>query len=251
MNTTRPKKPHPLHAHRHLLGVLTDREVGDLCGLSAARVKTLRQNLGISRPRKASIVEPYRHLLGTMTDIDIAAMIGCRERTVASFRRVRGIVAFRTACAANGTPLSPRSKPKYRAPLTDRERWTHLLGTMPDAAVAEQVGCNPCTIRLWRIAAGIAPCRTWRATLKGESHGNTGSKRCGRKREPLSVTRWAKAWDDANDAPFMATDYADAIGKRVSVAVVGIERAVRRGEITEIDRHNVKRGVCGCYVVAA
>jgi hypothetical protein len=64
------------------------------------------------------------------------------------------------------------------------------------------------------------------------------------------VTRWAAAWDEEHDAPFMGTDYADAIGKRVSVAVVAIERAVRRGEITEIDRHNVKRGVCGCYVVA-
>ena len=252
MNTTKPnRKPHPVDPYRHLFGLVPDAEIAAMCGLSAVRVKVIRQESGVRRSRAPSKVEPYRHLLGTMTDGDIAAMIGCSERTVAGYRRRRGIVAYRGACAAAGTPLSPRVKPKYRGPIEDREKWTHLLGKMPDAEVASQVGCNPCTIRLWRIAAGIEPCRTWRATLKGEPHGNTGNVRCGRRAEPLSATRWAKAWDDANDAPFTATDYADAIGKRVSAAVVAIERAVARGEITEIDKHDPKRGVCGCYVVAA
>lgn len=219
-----------------MLATCPDSDVAIAAGVNKATIRRFRTSLGILPYTRENELDQWLHLVGIEPDRVIAALADVSVRVVSGYRRARGIEpqakvreAARAAKARTGKKMPPRK---------DRGAWLPLLGKMSDADVAAKAGIHMATARQWRIDAGIGPFQPRRTPQP-----KTG-------REWLAVTRWAQAWDDANDRTFMATDYADDRRLSLPVAVARIERAVRRGEITEVDKHDPKRGVCGCYVVA-
>lgn len=261
-----------LRAHLPLVGTMSDRALGALVGVSFKTARKYRRLLGIP-PWRATVdtveskAAPHLDSLGHVTDREFAALAGISVVSAVRLRARYGITP-----APRKVRVSPPKPPKVKAPkvaaekpkrtrnrkpLIDATPWLHLLGTLSDLEVARRAGCNESTARNWRTRRGIPSLmQSKRAALDAAATPAELVKRVERRKRfktwtgsQLAVTKWSKAYDDEHDRPFLATTYADAVGVSVTTAVQRIEKAVARGEITEIDKH--RPGVCGCYVVAA
>ncbi len=83
----------------------------------------------------------YRHLLGRISDAQVAARVGVTPTAVGNVRRRLGIPPARAATPSFDWP----------------DCIIRQLGTVPDRALAEEVGCSPATIRYQRCIRGIEP----------------------------------------------------------------------------------------------
>lgn len=237
------------------LGTKPDKDIAALAGVSCVTVHRYRVLLGIGPFRMVNAIHDHRHLLGVLSDAKVAALAGVNRAVVTTYRNRLGI----HAAPRVPPPPKPEGCRRPARPTRDRAPFAAMLGTAPDRVVAEAAGVHMATARQWRVDAGIPPFRKRGAPFVSdetddEKRGRileAKRRRSAARREQtkLAVTLWAAAWDDEHDRPFLATDYADAVGINLVEAVRRLTLAVRRGQITEIDRH--RPGVCGCYVVGA
>lgn len=102
----------------------------------------------------------------------------------------------------------------------------HLLGTMPDAAVAKLTGHNPETVRRWRVGAGIEAFRKWRPEFTGLS----------------GVGEWARE----RDVAFTTVEYAAAAGVTPQTAWARLNIACQRGEVVVVERLGAQTGTLWC-----
>lgn len=119
-----------------------------------------------TKAKRASKVDALRHLVGVETDAEVARRAGVVPETVRIYRIRNGIPSARQTEAANRGPNSgePKAEPKRsrnRAKKAETEAtalepgpvkprkagvaspidpYVHLLGTMPDTALAQQLG---------------------------------------------------------------------------------------------------------------
>ena len=124
-----------LAPHLDKVGVLSDREVAELSGVSIQTIVRYRAANGIPSARskqsrkgkkapsrtpaskvtkrRTSKVEPFRHLLGTVSDSEVAKMAGVTTGAVTNYRHRLGIAA-RGGGKSAAKALAPQ--PKVAAP---------------------------------------------------------------------------------------------------------------------------------------
>ena len=250
-----------MRAHLPLVGTMSDRALGALVGVSFKTARKYRRLLGIPPWRESVDAKAAPHLdkLGHVHDRDFAALAGIGLASVQRLRARHGITpAPRKVRVYEPKPPAVKApkRTRNRKPHIDPTPWLPMLGTITDIEVARLAGCNESTARNWRTRRGIPSLMESRRIARDAQATPAEAVKREKRRQRfktwtgahLAVTKWAKAYDDEHDRPFLATTYADAVGVSVATAVQRIERAVKRGEITEIDKH--RPGVCGCYVVA-
>jgi hypothetical protein len=141
-----------------------------------------RKTLGIPTccPRHTIDWAPHARLLGTMADCDLAKQIDCSAAAVRKARIARSIPPFRNVRIDWAkwpdllrSPAANAAIAKQIGCYTETVRlrrlllgiashidWdanAHLLGTMPDSAVAAQLNCARTTVGQQRRQRGIPP----------------------------------------------------------------------------------------------
>lgn len=167
-----------IEPYRHLLGVMTDRKISALCGVSSNSVNTYRRSLGIPAlttwakpvepsPLKQNLpldhpVRPYKALLGYVADSEIASAAGVRVSVV---RKVRVALGY--------APSAPTPKPP--PPVRFRDSPGPLLGyeslfaTMSSVKVSRTVGVPYTIVEARRLAIG-APAYVRASRLERYKH---------------------------------------------------------------------------------
>ncbi|TNE88254.1 MAG: hypothetical protein EP330_15125 [Deltaproteobacteria bacterium] len=146
------------------------RELAEQFGVTPGAITAALRRQGISRaaappgPRKSrkggkkaekesttrgagAKLEPHKELLGTVPDDVVAEKAGVSRRTVANYRAKLGIAGYR----------GPRRRKKRTSAI---DEFAHLLGTQPDAAIAELAGVSGNAVRAYRVRRGIP---SWRS----------------------------------------------------------------------------------------
>lgn len=251
------------------IGRMPDGDVAALTGVDVDAVRRLRVAAGVAPFRVYSVerlkagvgawaakrgtsfsTRDYTDATGTRTDLANTEIRAAYHAGI--LRKMSVGRSTRWEYVTEGpTPdeIVKAKASRSRKPMIDAAPWVDLLGMRPDVEIAAIAECNESTVRNWRKRRGI-PSYSARKQATAPPPTAAAIRRKARKATGvLAVTAWARRWDDEHDRPFLATTYADSISLTVAEAVKRIEKAVARGEITEIDKH--RPGVCGCYVVAA
>ena len=250
------------------IGRMPDGDVAALTGVDVDAVRRIRVAAGVAPFRVYSVahlqervgawavkraatftIRDYTDDTGTRTDIANTEIRAAYHAGILRKLSV-GRRTFWEAVTEGPTPdeVVKAKASRSRKPMLDAGPWLHMLGTQPDLSIAALAECNESTVRNWRKRRGI-PSYSERKQASAPPPTAAAIRRKARKAHGLlAVTMWARRWDDEHDRPFLATTYADDVDLTVAEAVRRIEKAVNRGEITEIDKH--RPGVCGCYVVA-
>ncbi|MCO4744559.1 MAG: hypothetical protein KC912_07220 [Proteobacteria bacterium] len=98
-------------------------------------------------------IEAIHDEVGTVPDDVIAEKAGVSRRTVANYRQKHGIAGY-------------RGKRRRRNRKSAVDAYVHLLGTQPDANIAELAGVSGNAVRAYRVRRGIP---SWRESNgKGE-----------------------------------------------------------------------------------
>ena len=118
------------------LGVVTDKQIASLAGVSPSRVRHYRNAIGRTSPapEKHPVPEAALAYLGREIDAEVAKRFGVSASAICALRRRRGIPRF--------DPLS--------ALFAERPELTEQLGVKPDSFFAELAGVSLATIRRYR-----------------------------------------------------------------------------------------------------
>ena len=192
----RGKRTSKLDPHLDKLGVLPDRQVAELAGVTVANVRAYRLRHGVAagwraapkvqeasaakpapkvtRPRKSKL-DPFMDKVGIVPDREVAELAGVSAENVRAFRKRRGIPAsWRAAEQSRPAPASaPVSAPAKRsaaprkaaAPRKSKlDPYMDKVGVMPDRDVAELAGVSAENVRAFRKRRGIPA--DWRSAAK-------------------------------------------------------------------------------------
>ena len=170
-------KPSPLENHLDIVGILTDREVAIMLGMTAENVRAWRNRRGIaaewrkeasgaspaapevdkatrsskassSPSSRSSALDKFDHLLGVVPDATIAHFTGLRVATVGKARAKRGLPA---PAKADGPP------PRHRRSKMDP--YLHMLGQVQDSKIADLSGVSAKNVSNFRRRHGIPSAR--------------------------------------------------------------------------------------------
>lgn len=161
---------------------------------SARNRKPVTVTVPARRRGASASLESFRDELGTVPDDVIAEKAGVSRRTVASFRKEHGIAGYK----------GPRRR---RARQSAIDAHVHLLGTMPDAEVAELAGVSGNAVRAYRVRRGIP---SWRST--------GGARQAEPTPTPVPSTSvghvaWRVEFTDGQSAVVVASSLAAAAGR--------------------------------------
>lgn len=184
---SRRKRASKLDPYLDQLGVVPDRELAELAGVTVANVRAYRKRHGVaaswrkapkqpttaassprpagqSRPRKSKL-DPFLAKVGQLPDREVAELAGVSAENVRAFRKRRGIPAsWRGESQPARTPAAPRSAAKPRnAGQTRRGKLTpfrEVVGVLTDSHVARLADTAAQNVRAYRLRHGI-PAR-WR-----------------------------------------------------------------------------------------
>lgn len=97
---------------------------------------------------KDTRILPYLEMLGKVPDSEVARKAGVSVRTIASFRARNQLNGYK----------GPRKRGADRAPRKSRiDAFSHLVGQLPDRAVAQQAGVSLNAVRNWRMRHNMLP----------------------------------------------------------------------------------------------
>ena len=188
----RSARPSKLDPFMDKVGVLPDREVAEMAGVTSENVRAFRKRRGIpagwrgestprapalakpmpkrrrpsskpAKPRKSKL-DPFMDQVGVVPDAQVAELAGVSAENVRAFRKRRGIpagwrgeTAGAPAAAAKPTPARRRASGPRRGKLTP---YREQIGILTDSQIAKLAGTASQNVRAYRLRHGI-PAR-WR-----------------------------------------------------------------------------------------
>ena len=177
--------------NEHLLGTMTDKELGKLLGRSASGIATARHRRGIpayghgrrNHAQGVWVNPELEALLGTMADAELGEIAGVSRQAVYHARRSRDIPPFW---------MHPDDRPGGLW-----EQHEHLLGTMSDPDLGKLLGVTRDRVFCARKRRGVEPF-------------------------------WKNPWDDPNNVALLGTMPDAELGRRMGLSRHTISGARRR-----------------------
>ena len=173
-------------------------------------------------------VAAVHDLVGILPDHEVASRTGVHKNTVRNYRIKHGIAG---APRGRGSRTATRTAKRVTGRGSPLDDYVHLLGTMTDRDLAEQVGVSVGSFYQYRRNRGIPSFRTNRRSgAVGGTSPNIGSEGSTAK-APSTQARSTLAWK----VGFANGEEAVVVGDSL-VAAVRIATGVERGEIQAISR---------------
>ena len=139
---------HPLRPYKALLGLVHDRDVAKLAGVSRTTVRNWREDFGLqpakplpktpAQSRIENYVGPwlgYESLFGTMSSAKISRAVGVPLQIVEQRQRFLGVAPFRRVSKVS--------------------RYQHLVGVIPNALLAKLAGVSSTRVAEFRSSCRL------------------------------------------------------------------------------------------------
>jgi hypothetical protein len=186
----RNRRPSKLDPYLDKVGVIPDREIAEIAGVTSENVRAYRKRRGIpagwrgetadqvskpgkptKRPRKSaksakprkSKLDPYMDKVGVLPDAEVAAVAGVSAENVRAYRKRRGIPAGWRGEGAVAKPAAAKPAAPRRPGSPRRGKLTpyrEQVGILTDSQVAKLADTAAQNVRAYRLRHGI-PAR-WR-----------------------------------------------------------------------------------------
>lgn len=185
------RRPSKLDPYLDKVGVIPDREVAEIAGVTSENVRAFRKRRGIpagwrgetadqvakpakpakrtragakaTKPRKSKL-DPFMDKVGVLPDAEVAALAGVSAENVRAYRKRRGIAAtWRGEGAVTKAPAAAKPKGVRRPGSPRRGKLTpyrEQIGILTDSQVAKLADTAAQNVRAYRLRHGI-PAR-WR-----------------------------------------------------------------------------------------
>lgn len=165
----------------YLVNKVPTTELAKFLGCSIAAVSMYKK----SKAKEDHPLKKYFNLLGKMPDNEIAKECGCSAAAVYLLRKTLGIASFMS------TTSKSANKSKKHSRLVDWSKYDGLLGTMPDDALAQIIGCWRETVQNRRKLLHIKSFRKHNCVDWGKSAALLGTRPDQEVADMLGITQVA------------------------------------------------------------